>query len=133
MTDQQPYQTPDSPDWRDQPPTTHRDSAPWGVGLILILIGGYLLLRNLNIALPFFLNWWALFILIPAISAFSNGWTEYRRAGRLTSLARGKMIAAFFLTVLAGALLFGISSTYFWPVILILGGISLLVNGLLPK
>lgn len=127
-------QTTNTPAWEDEEHETRRearrDSAPWLGGLILIIIGVVFLLQNLNVNIPFFNNWWALFILIPAVSSFSNGMAEYRQAGALNERARGKLIAGFFLTVLAFALLIGINWSLFWPLILIAGGVSVLVNNL---
>lgn len=117
-------------DWR----TEHRErhaGAPWAGGLILIVIGAILLLRNLDINIPYLKNWWALFILIPAAGSFGNAWSAYRYAGALDSRARGALLGGFFMTILAGALLFGINWAFFWPVMLILGGIAVLVNNLL--
>jgi hypothetical protein len=110
-----------------------RAGAPWAGGLILIVVGGFLLLQNLNINLPFLHNWWALFILIPAIGAYSNAWNEWRATGVLNVHARGSLIGAFFLTALSLALLFGLTSSLFWPVMLILGGLSLLGNTLIKN
>ena len=138
MTNQQPYQTPSQTDMREERRAeraefraARRESAPWLGGAILILIGVILLLQNVNILT--LTNWWALFILIPALSSFANGWTEYRQASALNAHASRSLIGAIFLMVLSFAFLFGINTAYFWPVILILGGLSLLASNLLPK
>lgn len=108
-----------------------RAGAPWAGGLILIVIGGILLLQNLNIAIPYLQNWWALFILIPAAGSFGNAYSAFRYAGVLDARGRGALIGGFFLTALAFGLLFGISFSYFLPVMLILGGVTLLINTML--
>ena len=53
-----------------------RLSGSWVVGAILILVGIFIMLPNLT---AFSLqNWWALFILIPAVGAFANAWRGFQ-------------------------------------------------------
>jgi hypothetical protein len=125
MTDQQPMNS--SNDYRYERRMRHT-AAPWAGGIVLIMIGGILLLQNMNFAIPYLKNWWALFILIPAAGSLANAYSAYRYAGRLDARARGALIGGFFLTALAFALIFGISSALIWPAILILVGLSMLVN-----
>ena len=55
----------------------------WILGLVLIAVGGVFLLQNSGF--PVLVgNWWALFILIPAIGAFAAAWTLYQQTGQLT-------------------------------------------------
>jgi hypothetical protein len=57
-------------------------SGSWVAGAILILIGIFIMLQNLT---SFELeNWWALFIMIPALGAFGNAWRAYQNDGRLS-------------------------------------------------
>jgi protein-S-isoprenylcysteine O-methyltransferase Ste14 len=115
--------------WREERRAMRRNGAPWVLGLILIIVGGALLLQNLNFNLPFLRNWWALFILIPAVPMLINAWEEYQDAQAFTRRARGLLTGGLFLTVLAFAFLFGISSPFFWPGMLILAGVAVLLNG----
>lgn len=102
----------------------------WVGGAILILIGAIFLVRNLTgFALE---NWWALFILIPAVTAFSRAYSIYQDQGRLTAEARGSMIGGFAITMVAVIFLFNLSFGMMWPLFLILGGVTLLINALLP-
>src|SRR5512137_1892101 len=56
-----------------------RSGGAWVMGAILIIIGIVFLLQNMNV---FILNnWWALFILIPAVGAFGAAWRSYQDAG----------------------------------------------------
>ena len=65
-------------------------SGSWVVGAILILVGIFIMLQNLT---SFELeNWWALFIMIPALGAFSNAWRAYNRDERLSTPARASLI-----------------------------------------
>jgi hypothetical protein len=55
----------------------------WIVGLVLIALGGVFLLQNAGV--PVLLgNWWALFILIPAVAAFASAWTLYQQDRHFT-------------------------------------------------
>lgn len=101
----------------------------WVMGLILIVLGALFLLRNtgtLDIPLR---NWWALFILLPAIGAFDSARRLYQSAGnRLTSPASGSLIVGLVLTFVAAIFLFGLSWSYFGPVLIILTGIGILLT-----
>ena len=93
----------------------------WG-GFILIGLGVIFLLNNLEV---FHLhNWWALFILMPAIANFGTAWRSYQRHGRLTHKARGAATGGVILTLVAGTFLFGWSWSIMWPIFLIVGGLS---------
>jgi hypothetical protein len=71
----------------------------WLVGLILIVLGGIFLLRNTGIFDIPLKNWWALFILIPAIGALDTALRMYRSAGnQLTAPARGSLLVGLVLT-----------------------------------
>lgn len=100
----------------------------WIGGVILIALGVLFLAQNLGAPLP--ANWWAIFILIPALASFSSAWSMYQNADRqLTTGVRGALIGGCILTTLAAALFFGINWGKFWPVILILLGIAALAGG----
>lgn len=101
----------------------------WVGGAILVLIGLVFLLRNTGL---FNLeNWWALFILIPAIGAFSAAWNNYQSSGgRLTAAARAPLIGGFILLLISVVFLFGLDFGLVWPFVLILGGIALLLNAI---
>jgi len=132
MSENTPYNPP--PDVTSQPePGENRSSrspGTWVGGAILILLGVIFLLQNTGIFT--LANWWALFILIPALGAFGNAWSQYREAGRFDSQARGSLIGGLLLSIVAGIFLFGLDWGRIWPVFLIVGGISLLLNAMLP-
>ena len=108
-----------------------RGSGAWIGGAILIILGLVFLLQNMG---AFVLNnWWALFILIPAIGAFGAAWRTYQTAGgRLTAASRGSLISGFVLTMVAAVFLFNLNWTVVGPVLIILAGIALLMNAFLP-
>jgi hypothetical protein len=105
-------------------------SYAWIGGVILILLGVIFLLQNMGI--PFLANWWALFILIPAFWAFVAAWDSYQDNGRLTRGGAGSLAGGTLLTILALVFLLNLNVGLFWPVLLIVGGVVLLVTTLLP-
>jgi uncharacterized membrane protein HdeD (DUF308 family) len=104
-----------------------RSNQNWVVGLVLILIGAIFLFANVT---DFYLdNWWALFILIPAVSNFANAWRHHQRHGRFTKTVRGSVTGGLILTVVAFTFLFDWDWGLIWPVFLIIGGMGLLLGG----
>jgi hypothetical protein len=104
-----------------------RHQPNWTAGVILIGIGVIFLIANTT---GFTLNnWWALFILIPAVSNFGHAWRSYQANGRLTRGARGSLTGGLILALLASAFLFELNWGLIWPLFLIVGGISALLGG----
>jgi hypothetical protein len=103
----------------------------WIGGVILLLLGGVLLLQNFGVVYAF--NWWALFILIPAVGAFGAAWAAYRQTGRLGAAARGSLIGGIVLSMVAAAFLFNLNWALVGPALLILAGFGILVNVMLPN
>lgn len=98
------------------------------VGLILIILGGLFLLRTTGFADIPLSNWWALFILIPAVGAFSTAWRIYQDEGRLNGPARGSFLVGLVLTFVCLMFLFEISWTYVGPILIIVVGIAIIAN-----
>lgn len=102
----------------------------WIAGIILIVLGGMFLMRNMgNFAFPLD-NWWALFILIPAIGAFDTAIRAYRQTGAFTSAVRGSLLVGIVLTLVSAAFLLNIGWTYFGPALMILAGLGILFNSI---
>jgi hypothetical protein len=102
----------------------------WMAGGALILLGIIFMAQNLG---AFYLrNWWALFILIPAVASFAAAWNSYQANGRLTPAGRGSLVGGGILVLIAAAFLFSLDFGLLWPVFLIVGGIVVLLNALLP-
>jgi hypothetical protein len=98
----------------------------WIGGVVLILIGSIFLLMNLT---DFELNnWWALFILIPAVSSLGNAVRVYRRDERLGDEGRGSLIGGLIMLFITSAFLFSWNWGDIWPFFLIIGGAGLLLN-----
>lgn len=95
-------------------------------GLILIGLGIIFLLSQTT---GFYLNnWWALFILIPAVHNLIEAWHSYQVNGRLGSHARHALFGGILLTAVAAFFLFNLSWNLFWPIVLIMVGISALIK-----
>ncbi len=108
-----------------------RRSGGWFGGAVLILLGVIFLLENAGI---FSLkNWWALFILIPALAAFASAWDRYQASGnRLTAAVRGSLFGGLILVLVTAIFLFDLGSVvWLWPALLILAGVGLLVNAMM--
>lgn len=103
----------------------------WIGGAILILLGIVFLLQNLG--LPFLMNWWALFILIPAFWSFDAAWNLYQDHGQMTRGVTGSLTAGILLTLLSLVFLLNLATGLFWPALLIIGGLALLATGLMPE
>jgi hypothetical protein len=99
-------------------------------GAIMIMLGVGMLLRNLGIDVPFFRNWWAIFILIPAVSSLTRVWTEAQTHGRLSGSATGELIWGLVLMMVAFTFLFGVAWSLALPVLLILAGLSFLITAI---
>jgi hypothetical protein len=103
----------------------------WIGGMLLILLGIVFLLQNLGI--PFLMNWWALFILVPAFWAYAAAWDSYQDNSRMTQGAAGSLTVGILLTILSLVLLLNLAVGLFWPVLLIVGGLVILMTAFLPK
>ncbi len=110
----------------------YRQSSPMWMGLIFIIGGGVVMLNQFDI-LPFELNWWALFILLPA-AGFLNG--AYQRfVSNDKQLSPDILFPGFmgiFLAFLSVSLLLGsawnINWGNLWPIMLILVGVGMMFN-----
>jgi len=102
----------------------------WVGGVVLILLGVIFLLQSMR---GFSLNnWWALFILIPAFGSFATAWNIYRQTGRLSRRVRGALISGCVFLLITAAFLFNLNWGLVLPVLLIVWGVTLLLNSLLP-
>ena len=102
-------------------------SGAWIGGVILILLGAIFLLQNAGIFV--LRNWWAVFILIPALGSLWTAYTIYRNTSDTRNPAfYGSLVVGVFLLLLALAFLFGINTGVLLPIALIIGGGILLVS-----
>jgi hypothetical protein len=148
MSDQTPNPNPNTPppayhDWREQRHAERmaRREARWQRhagrpygwlgGAFLILLGVIILLQNMGIR--FLANWWALFILLPAFWAFVGAWNIYQDNGRITQGVASSLTIGILLTILALSFLLNLAFGLFWPVLLIVGGLVLLLTGFFSR
>jgi hypothetical protein len=103
-----------------------RRRAAWG-GLILVFIGLVFLLQQFGFSLH---NWWAVFILIPAFGSLGTAVSIFQRTGRFNYAVRSSLFSG--LIVLMVALMFFLELNWgiWWPMFVILPGLSFVVNGL---
>lgn len=101
----------------------------WIMGVILILLGIAFLLQTMGLLTISLKNWWALFILIPAIGSLDTAWRMYRNAdNHWTAPARSSLLVGLVLLAVTAGFLLGVSWTYFGPILLILAGVGILFN-----
>jgi hypothetical protein len=105
----------------------HSPRPAWIAGSVLILLGIIFIIRNVaGLSLG---NWWALFILIPALGSLVTAFRMYERNGRrFTSASRGPLIGGLVLLAVSAVFLFNLDWGKVWPLILILGGLGLLLT-----
>jgi len=115
-------------------PTPPRRESPgenvaWIAGAVLILLG--IIFLVLNLTGLYLANWWALFILIPALGSFAAAWRAYQEAGgRFTAAVRGPAIGGLVLLALTFIFLFRLDWGRIWPIFLIIGGLAALFSAL---
>ena len=100
------------------------------LGLIFVFGGIALVLNQLDL-LPFELNWWALFIMLPAAGFLSGAYNRFRAHGSLFSMdVAFSALIGLFLTALSFSLLVGaawnLNWSLFWPLILVLIGLGMI-------
>ncbi len=101
-------------------------------GVALITFGVIIMLQNMGMVQLH--NWWALFILIPALGSFATAYGAYRtNGGRLNAMVRGSFMGGLLLTAIALVFLLGLDFSLLLPVILIGAGLGMLLNTLLPN
>lgn len=98
-------------------------------GIILIFAGVFVLSQQLGWLGPNF-NWWAVFIFIPAIGSLTGAYTEFRKNGRFNAGVRSAFGSGLIILTVAFILLFGLSWRLWWPLMVIVPGFSLFLNGI---
>jgi hypothetical protein len=103
----------------------------WLWGLILVAAGIVFLLETMGFNIPALENWWALFILIPAVGAFARAGRAYADNGkRVNGVVTGALIAGLAMTMVVVTFLFGLSWNLMLPIFLILGGLGTLFTAI---
>ena len=99
----------------------------WLGGVVLISIGLFLLLGNI-LPFAFFGNWWAIFILIPAFYSFQRAWRAYQQDGAMSPRVRSNLVGGMMVGAVGFIFLFGLNLGRWWPVLLIIGGVGILLR-----
>jgi hypothetical protein len=100
-------------------------------GLIILIIGVFFLLQRLNIVT--FKNWWAVFILIPAISSLGNFFQDHNRERAFRFSQVSNILGILFPVSVACIFLFELSWQIYWPVLVILAGFSMFLSGFIDS
>lgn len=98
---------------------------------IIFIFGGIAVLLNQLDLLSFELNWWALFIMLPAAGMLNGAYNRFRSHGNVFSMdVAFTALIGFFLVALSFSLLVGaswnINWSLFWPAIIILIGLGMI-------
>jgi len=109
--------------------------AGWSSGrivpaLVVIAIGVFFLLGNLDIDLPFFdlANWWAWLILIAAAAPLLQAVERYRRVGGIDGDVLHSLLTCAVIVLVALMFILELSWTRWWPLFVIYGGLCMLVR-----
>ena len=99
----------------------------WAIGGVLIVVGVVYMIHNVTgMTLG---NWWALFILIPAIGSFVTAYQMWvRNDGRFTASSRGPLIGGLVLAGVAAVFLLSLDWGKVWPLFVILIGMGALLS-----
>ena len=97
-------------------------------GLVLVAIGAIFLLQNIG-ALSQHFNWWAVFILVPALSALSGAWFAFERSRRFDAAVRSAIGGGLIILTVALMFMFSLDWGLWWPLMLIVPGFTIFING----
>lgn len=98
-------------------------------GLILIIGGVILFSQQLGWLGPRY-NWWALFILVPALASFGGAFSALQETGKFNAAVRGGLGGGIVLLTLSLMFLLGLDWGVWWPLMVLAGGLSVFLEGL---
>lgn len=96
-------------------------------GVVLIFMGAVFMLQQMGYVGRGF-NWWAIFILIPALGTLSGAWTLYRRNERFDAGVRSSLGSGLVILTVALMFLLDFDWGVWWPLMLIAPGLALLLT-----
>lgn len=108
-------------------PKKKTSSAVWGV---ILIIGGIILFTQQFGLLGPRYNWWALFILIPALASLGGAFTAFQQTGKFNAAVRSGLGGSIVLLTLTFMFLFGLDWAIWWPLMVLAGGLSIFLEGL---
>ncbi|MFA5836168.1 MAG: hypothetical protein WC837_04345 [Bellilinea sp.] len=109
-------------------PEKREKRGSWIWGLIFI-IGGVILLAQQVGWLGARYNWWALFILVPALASLGGGFSELQRSGRFGAAVRAGLGGGLILLTLSLMFLFGLDWSKWWPLMVLVAGLTIFLEG----
>jgi hypothetical protein len=115
--EQQPVQTP------------HRRTRFPFIGVVLVILGIVFFLQQTGHLTENF-NWWALFILIPAVSSLTGMYYAIRNSGTFNQTARSAAGTAVVFFTLSFMFLFALDWTIYWPLMVLAVGFSILIGSI---
>lgn len=115
----------------DRPRGRRRSSGSFWFPIALITMGVIFLLQQIGDFT--FENWWALFILIPAFSAFGTAFALWRRSGHFSLGVWSTFFGGLFPLTVALIFLFNLPWEDYWPVFIILAGIGMINSGVIGR
>ena len=99
-------------------------------GLVLILLGGWLLATTLGVRLPDLDQLWPILPLSFGLASLVQFFVDGRRSpGLIFTGVASALLGAFFLTITLGPLAWGDLDRY-WPVFVLIGGVAFLAQWL---
>ena len=111
-----------------KPPGNHKDGPPWIAGGVLVMMGLLLLVSNIT-GTPFN-NWWALFILIPALGSLYAALKNYSEVGAMTESVRKPLTGGMILLTVSVIFLFDLDWSTMWPFLLVIAGGMMLLTAI---
>lgn len=99
------------------------------IGIVVVLVGLVFLAGNFGFRLPLPDRWWAFFILIPAAASLVAAARFYRVDGRISHRVAGSATGGSLMLATALILFLDLDWGKFWPVMVIIVGLGLVVRG----
>ena len=98
------------------------------LGVVFVILGIVFLLNNYDI-IDLGYRWWALFLLIPIAFLLNDIWNSYKtNDNKFTAAARGSLTGVIVLVTVMVIFLARLHWGVIWPIFIIIGGLSLLLN-----
>ncbi len=98
-------------------------------GIVLVVLGIVFFLQQTGNLTENF-NWWALFILIPAVSSLTGMYYAIRNSGTFNQTARSAAGTAVVFFTLSFMFLFNLDWAIYWPLMVLAVGFSILIGSI---
>jgi hypothetical protein len=105
----------------------------WIIGAVITVLGTVLLMQNTGTLPQNLGNWWALFLMIPAIAGLGEAVSELQTSGSLSKKGRAGLIFGVVLTMITATFIFNLNEKIYGPIILMCAGLGILFNNYTKK